>query len=429
MNRWILRLAVVFVMALALSLPAAAQKPEITVLVWSHFIPDVDKVLKKHAEEFGAAKGVTVRIDTIDLKQFASKKAAEAQAKSGHDIIMNYGADPLLYDKLLADVDDLVGDLGKAYGGLIPLAAETCKVGEHWKSVPWYYYPYPLVVRTDLIAQVVEKAPDTWEDVLRIGAKLKKIGKPVGIQLGHSRDGNGAMLALMWGYGAAITAKDGKTVTINSPETIKAVEFVKALYTDAMDPEVISWDDAANNRAVLAGTCSMAFNSPSIYKAAKSKDIRVTETDKPLADAIDHILPPAGPKGRFAFADCLTLGIWEFSKNKELAKEFLKYHFAKKQFDEFIEVAVGYNVPFLQGYRSHAVFTSDPKIRFIGEIGKYEHTIGYPGPVTAQSQVVWDMFIINDMFAYAATGKKSPKEAVEWAETEIKAIYAGRAGQ
>ena len=144
---------------------------------------------------------------------------------------------------------------------------------------------------------------------------------------------------------------------------------------------------------------------------------------------IDHILPPAGPKGRFAFADCLTLGIWEFSKNKELAKEFLKYHFAKKQFDEFLEVAVGYNVPFLQGYRTHAVFTSDPKIGFIGEIGKYEHTIGYPGPVTAQSQVVWDMFIISDMFSYAATGKKSPKEAVEWAEKEITSIYAGKAGQ
>jgi len=429
MNRWMFRLAVTFVIALALSLPAAAQKPEITVLVWSHFIPDVDKVLKKHAEEFGAAKGVTVRIDTIDLKQFASKKAAEAQAKSGHDIIMNYGADPMLYDKLLANVDDLVQDLSKSYGGLVPLAAETCKVGEHWKSVPWYYYPYPLVIRTDLVEQVGEKPPATWEDVLRVGAKLKKIGKPVGIQLGHSRDGNAAMLALMWGYGAAITAKDGKTITINSPETVKAVDFVKTLYADAMDLEVISWDDAANNRAVLAGTCSMTFNSPSIYKTAKGKDIRVQETDKPLADAIDNILPPAGPKGRFAFADCLTLGIWEFSKNKALAKEFLKYHFAKKQFDEFLEVAVGYNVPFLQGYRTHEVFTSDPKIRFIGEIGKYEHTIGYPGPVTAHSQVVWDMFIISDMFSYAATGKKSSKEAVEWAEKEIKSIYAGKAGQ
>ena len=50
MNRWMLRLAVTFVIALALSLPAAAQKPEITILVWSHFIPDVDKVLKQAAE-------------------------------------------------------------------------------------------------------------------------------------------------------------------------------------------------------------------------------------------------------------------------------------------------------------------------------------------------------------------------------------------
>lgn len=428
MNKWVLRVVLAAFISIALTLPAAAQKTELSILVWSHFIPDVDKVLKKHAEEFGAARGVTVRIDTIDLKQFASKKAAEAQAKSGHDIIMNYGADPMLYEKLLANVDDLVQELAAAYGGLIPLAGETCKVGGHWKSVPWYYYPYPLVVRTDLIEQVGEKPPSTWEDVRRVGAKLKKIGKPVGIQLGHSRDGNGAMLALMWGYGAAITAADGKTVTINSPETVAAVEFVKQLYAEAMDPEVISWDDAANNRAMLAGACSMTFNSPSVYKAAKSKDIRVAETNRPLAEVIDHILPPAGPKGRYAFADCLTLGIWEFSKNQSLAKDFLKYHFSKKQFDEFLEVAVGYNVPFLQAYRAHAVFTADPKIRFIGEIGKYEHTIGYPGPVTAQSQVVWDMYIINDMFSYAATGKKSPKEAVEWAEKEIRSIYAGKSG-
>lgn len=429
MKRWIFLLVIVFVIILALSLRLALQKQEITVLVWSHFIPDVDRVLKKHAEEFGAAKGIKVRIDTIDLQQFAAIKAAEAQAKSGHDIIMNYGADPMLYDELLANVSDLVNDLSDAYGGLIPLATETGRVGSQWKSVPWYYYSYPLVIRTDLITQVGEHAPETWEDMLRIGTKLKKIGKPLGIQLGHSRDGNGAMLALMWGYGAAITAQDGNTVTINSPETIKAVEFVKRLYTDAMDPEVISWDDAANNRAVLAGTCSMTLNSPSIYQAARENDIRVAETDKPLAETIDHILPPAGPQGRFAFTDCLTLGIWEFSKNKELAKEFLKYHFARKQFEEFLEVAMGYNVPFLQNYRSQAVFTSDPKIRFIGEIGKYEHTIGYPGPVTAQGQLVWDKYIISDMFAYAATGRMSPQEAVEWAEKEIKAIYGGKAGQ
>jgi spermidine/putrescine-binding protein len=66
----------------------AAEK-ELTIMVWSHFIPDVDKELKAHAEEFAKKKGVKVRIDTIDLKQFVVKKAAEAQSKSGHDIIQN----------------------------------------------------------------------------------------------------------------------------------------------------------------------------------------------------------------------------------------------------------------------------------------------------------------------------------------------------
>ena len=403
--------------------PGLAQNRELTVLVWSHFIPDVDKVLKKHAEDFGKMKGVTVRIDTIAHKQFVAKKAAEAQARSGHDIIMNYGADPLVYEELMANVDDVVGELSQMYGDMIPLAAETCLVNGQWKSVPWYYYPYPLVIRNDLIQQVGERPPDTWDDVLRIGTKLKKIGKPIGIQLGHSRDGNAALRALMWGFGASITAPDGKTIVINSPETRQAVEFVKKLFKDAMSPEVISWDDASNNRAFLAGVCSMAFNSPSIYKAAIGKDIRVSETGKPLAEAIDHILPPKGPKGRFAFADCLTLGIWKFSKNQDLAKEFLKYHFEKSQFEDFLEVALGYNVPFLNDYRKQSVFTSDPKIRFIGEIGDYEHTIGYPGPVTANIQVVWDLYIIGNMFGYAATENKTVDEAIVWAEKEIKSIY------
>ena len=113
-----------------------------------------------------------------------------------------------------------------------------------------------------------------------------------------------------------------------------------------------------------------------------------------------------------AFADSLTLGIWEFSENKELAKDFLKYHFEKSQFDQFLDVAVGYNVPFLMAYRNHPVFTSDPKIRFIGEIGQFEHPIGYPGPITANSQVVWDLYIIGNMFSYAATGQKSIPDSI-----------------
>jgi multiple sugar transport system substrate-binding protein len=410
----------------ALPLGVHGAEKELSVMVWSHFIPDVDKELKAHAEQFGKAKGVKVRIDTIDLKQFVAKKAAEAQSRSGHDIIQNYGADAMVYDNLLMDVSALVEDLGKQYGGWIKLAEEVCKVEKQWKAVPWYYYPYPLVIRTDLIKKVGETPPDSWDDVLRIGKKMKELGKPVGIQLGHSRDGNAAMLALLWSYGASITAKDGKTVVLNSPETLKAIQFMMRLYKEAMPEDIISWDDAANNRAFLAGACSMTFNSPSIYKTAMSKGIKVEETATPLAEAMDHILPPRGPMGRFAFADPLSLGVWKFSKQADLAMEFIKYHFQSSQFNRFLDVAVGYNTPFLKTYRNHPVFTSDPRVNYVGRIAEYEHTLGYPGPVTAAAQQIWDLYIITDMFAFAVTGKKSPQEAIQWAEAEIKAIYEGR---
>ena len=108
-NPLIIGIGIAILLFSALPGPAGADNKELTVLVWSHFIPDVDKVMKQHAAEFGKMKGVDVRIDTIAHKQFVSKKAAEAQARSGHDIIMNYGADPLVYGELLANVDDFPG--------------------------------------------------------------------------------------------------------------------------------------------------------------------------------------------------------------------------------------------------------------------------------------------------------------------------------
>ena len=39
------------------------------------------------------------------------------------------------------------------------------------------------------------------------------------------------------------------------------------------------------------------------------------------------------------------------------------------------------------------------------------------------------MFVINDMLSCAVAGKKSPKEAVEWAEKKIRPICAAKPGQ
>ena len=77
--------------------PAYAQKRELTVLSWNHFVPASDEELRRQAEVFGKQAGVTVRVDTIAHLQLPAKFAAEAQAQSGHDLRISGGADPFLY--------------------------------------------------------------------------------------------------------------------------------------------------------------------------------------------------------------------------------------------------------------------------------------------------------------------------------------------
>src|SRR5436309_10158543 len=67
--------------------PALAQKRELTFLSWNHFVPASDDELRRQAEVFGKQAGVTVRVDTIAHLQLPAKRAAEAQAQSGHDLV------------------------------------------------------------------------------------------------------------------------------------------------------------------------------------------------------------------------------------------------------------------------------------------------------------------------------------------------------
>src|SRR5215813_8760149 len=95
--------------------PALAQKRELSFLSWNHFVPAADDELRRQAELFSKQAGVTVRVDTIAHLQLPAKRAAEAQSQSGHDMLLTGGADPFLFENQLADVADLVDELGKKY--------------------------------------------------------------------------------------------------------------------------------------------------------------------------------------------------------------------------------------------------------------------------------------------------------------------------
>src|SRR5207237_9402982 len=237
-------------------------------------------------------------------------KASELPARSGH-VFTALGpglGDADLYFDYLADLNDVAGDVAPKNGGW--LSPDDYLIRGKWKLLPWWQPPFPMAVRTDLLEKIGERAPDTWEDWLRVGKKGKAIGHPFGTAMGHSADANVTLLSILWSYGGSYVGKDGKTVTINSKQTRTPVDLVNGLYPEAMDPEVLAGDDASNNRCLNAGKCIAIHNPISAYESAKKDKILVTGTQREIAEVIDHVDTPRGPVDRTATTGYWCAGLW-----------------------------------------------------------------------------------------------------------------------
>jgi multiple sugar transport system substrate-binding protein len=396
--------------------PASGATRQVNVLSAVNYAPTSDAKLAELAARYSKLSGVNVRVDHIQSVQMSAKLSAELMSKSGHDIVsleMHY---PWLFQPGLADVSDICADLARKHGDWYSFAKDHAYVKGQWVGIPYLFISFPGSHRIDLFEQVGERAPDTWEDLLRAGRKLKKLGHPVGFAISQTTDSVTTLYSILWCYGARDVAEDGKTIAINSKETEAAVDYVRALYTDAMDPAVLSWDNAANNQWLNSGAGSWIHNPISHYVVAKEKQM-------PIAKLIGLHPSPAGPAGRHTVGVPRSLGIWKFSKNVDAAKEFLRWFFEPAQYQEWILSGDNYNHPMWRDMENHPVWDIDPKYKPLKTIAQYSHLYGWPAPPDERIQLITNSYIIPNMFAKVVTNAAKPKEAILWAETEIKRIF------
>ena len=104
--------------------------------------------------------------------------------------------------------------IGKKNGGWYKSAEEAVVVNGKWKAIPFGNVGQLMNWRTDWFAEVgVKDFPDTWDELLEAGTKLKKAGHPFGFELGHGfGDNHGWLYPLLWSYGGREVEPDGKTV-------------------------------------------------------------------------------------------------------------------------------------------------------------------------------------------------------------------------
>ena len=398
--------------------PAWAQQKQVSILTWSHFVPAYDKWFDQWGQEWAAKNGVKLTIDHIPHLNLPAKIAAEVATQTGHDIVQMAASGTEKWAPALLDVNDLADKLGKKYGGWSSLAENYSMVKGHYYSIPDYFIDFPGLYRKDLWTEIgMPNGPDTWDELRVGGAKLKAKGFPIGIGLAHHNDSRNSWRAIMWCHGGSEVAKDGKTITWNSKEVREGLKYFRALYKEAMTPEVLSWDDASNNRLLASGRGSWIHNPISAYRTIEGQN-------KELADKIHISLSPKGPAGRLSFANCLAYGVTKFSKNQDVAKSFLEA--LTDSYKDAFRASTGYNNPFLKGYAKGPlpIISEDPKLKLLEKSPEYHFTQGYPGPVTAASDEVYQQFVMIDACAQFCSDKMDLEQTVKWAEEKIKGIYA-----
>src|SRR6478752_5080443 len=402
---------------------ALADTKSLSIVQWSHFVPEYDKWFDQFAKDWGTKNNINVSVDHIPVANVAARAAAEASAESGHDLFGWNGAGGAhLYRKFLVDVTSLVEDVEKKHGKVSTIGRQIAfnQDDKTWSAFPDYYINFPVLYRKSLWDGIGMK-PDTWDDIRVGGAKLKAKGNPVGISLGHSNDPETTWRGLLWSFGASEQDETGKKVTLNTKETIEAVKFVSALYKEAMTTDVLSWNDASNNQYIVSGVGSYIINPISAYRTAQ-------KANKKLADDIYGIKPPKGPAKQIMGAASEFYGIWKFAKNKEAAKEFLRYYSAN--WPEAFKASEGYNNPCFAGLvpRPMPILSNDPtstptdKLAILQDSDQWSAIPGYPGPATPAMDEIYYAFIINDMMAKAATGQLSAEDSVKWATQQCESI-------
>ncbi|HET7262682.1 MAG TPA: extracellular solute-binding protein [Casimicrobiaceae bacterium] len=403
-----------------------AAQPTLKILQWSHFVPAYDTWFDGiYTKDWGEANGMRVVVDHVGIPALNSRAAAEVSAQKGHDLFMFLWPAPT-YEEQVIDHREVYEEVARKHGKPIDLAVKSTYNPKTKKYFGFSdsFVPDPVNYRIDLWSeQGMPKGPTTWEDVRKVGKAIKdKRNIPVGIGLSAELDTAMAMRTILYAFGGSVQNADGE-IDLKSKPTLEAVEFVKALYHDTMTPEVMAWDPSSNNRAMLAGQVSLVLNAISITREGENKKL-------PIVGEIGLTRALMGAKraiGLEHVMDCYV--IWKFADNKEGAKRFLVDYI--DNFHKGFDASEYYNFPCFPSTVPDLskLLAADPhkpqgKYTVLDDVLHWATNVGYPGYANAAVDEIFNTWVLNTMFAKAATGTLSPAEAIAEADTRCRRVFA-----
>ena len=410
---------------------------------WDHWVPVGNNIMRELCKEWGDRNRVEVQLDFITSvgNQNLLTIAAQAQSRSGHDILAFPTWEPSAHARLLEPVDDVVGRLVQKYGPIAPAAEYLGKREGAWRGVPAVSGTQckPSLVRFDLLKQHAgidvqemwparpERGPGadtwTWDTFITAAEKCHAAGVPFGLPMGQFTDAVDWVGALFRSYGASLIDERGNVTVRNNPKVRQVMELGVRL-AKSLPGDVWAWDDASNNRWLISGRGALVFNPPSAWAVAKRDNPQVAERcwQAPI---------PAGPEGRFTPYLPYFWGIWSFARNKPAAKSLLEFLSDRAQAERQTTTSSGYDIPPFQSMSDFKVWeTEGPPTGVVYNYPNKPHHQGQlnvafaPAPAEIAVQA-YNQAINTKMIARVAQGGESIDQALAWAERELRNFARG----
>ncbi len=402
----------------------AAEQPftpesgaSLRLLRGSTFLPAEGETTAANVAAFSAATGVQVQIENINQDDLPSKTALAAQVGSGPDIIWTQNTTAHLVADKLVDVTDVATRLGDKYGPWYQVCIDYGTQNGRWICIPIFVVGSLLNYRMSWVSQAgFESFPTTTDGLLKLCQGLQRIGHPAGFSFGHAvNDANNFNYWLLWAFGGKVTDEKGMPA-IESPQTLAALEFAKALYPTLVGG-VMSWMDINNNRAFLAGECSLTNNGISIYTQAK-------KTAPEMAADMNHAAMPIGPVGMPTAQNRVDpMVIFRHTKYPAAAKALISFLMEAPQYPALITNAAGFTTQALKGFADNPIWRSDPKIMPFGRAAEDTRSVSWPQTPNPAAAAVFANFTVVDMFASTVSGTMDAKTAMHRAQQQVERVY------
>jgi len=267
-----------------------------------------------------------------------------------------------------------------------------------------------LFYRKDLLDERGLKPPTTWDDVIEIAKTLHDPSKPIYGFIPRGADDplyEWSHILVSYGGDYFVDWRKGDfSVRVNDEHGLAAAEtFVELLKYAPPQPISITQSDMMSYMASGKGAQALI-----VFAATPWMDDPIYSV---VPMKIDYVVPPKGtglPGCDYGVIDigCWGLGISIYSKNKELAYDFMKYCVSYEAQLTFALQGVG---PVRKDIYSLESLINNPKYRSLKAEGM---ALNYmkASPAFPEFTYIWNPLGKN--FVQKLISERSPKDALNW---------------